>query len=88
MRLDFRIDLRLDRKNVMAQFDYFPPELVSRAGALGLGLELSVYPADLEELARARDARRGGTASRAASVWSQTAGFSKNWREARRFAAV
>jgi hypothetical protein len=38
----------------MAHFDYFPPELVSLAGALGLGLELSIYPVDFEELARAR----------------------------------
>jgi hypothetical protein len=52
MRLDFRIDLRIDRQKVFAQFDYFPPELVSRAGAVGLGLELSIYPQDLEELAR------------------------------------
>lgn len=54
MRLDFPLDLRIDRETVMAQFDYFPPELVSLAGALGLGLELSIYPVDLEELARAR----------------------------------
>lgn len=54
MRLDFPIHLRIDRETVMAQFDYFPPELVSLAGALGLGLELSIYPVDLEELARAR----------------------------------
>lgn len=52
MRLDFPVDLRIDRKKVMAQFDYFPPELVSRAGALGFGIELSVYPPDLEQLAR------------------------------------
>jgi hypothetical protein len=54
LRLDFPVDLRIDRQNVMVQFDYFPPELVSRAGALGLGLEISIYPRDLEELARAR----------------------------------
>jgi hypothetical protein len=54
MRLDFPVDLRIDRETVMAQFDYFPPELVSLAGALGLGLELSIYPVDLEELAQAR----------------------------------
>ena len=54
IRLDFAIDLRIDRKTVMAQFDYFPPELVSLAGALGLGLELSIYPVDFEELARTR----------------------------------
>jgi hypothetical protein len=33
----------------MAQFEYFPPELVTKAGAVGLGLELSIYPRDLEE---------------------------------------
>ena len=58
MRLDFPIDLRIDRKKVMAQFDYFPPELVSRAGALGFGIELSIYPPDFELLAR-----RQGTVS-------------------------
>jgi len=52
MRLDFRVNLRIDRKTVMAQFDYFRPELVSRAGGLGLGLEISIYPVDLEALAR------------------------------------
>lgn len=51
LRLDFPVDLRIDRVHVMAQFDYFPPELVSRAGALGLGIEISVYPRDLEQLA-------------------------------------
>jgi hypothetical protein len=60
MRLDFPVDLRIDRKKVMAQFDYFPPELVSLAGALGLGLELSIYPADFEELAQARKAKSHG----------------------------
>jgi hypothetical protein len=52
MKLDFPVDLRIDRVNIMTQFDYFPPELVSRAGALGLGIEISVYPKDLEQLAR------------------------------------
>jgi hypothetical protein len=54
MRLDFRVNLRIDRQTVMAQFDYFPPELVARAGALGLGLEISIYPVDLLEPAQAR----------------------------------
>jgi hypothetical protein len=61
MRLDFPLDLRIDRETVMAQFDYFPSELVSLAGALGLGLELSIYPVDLEELARARARSRDST---------------------------
>jgi hypothetical protein len=52
--LDFPLDLRIDRKNVFVQFDCFPPELVSLAGSLGCGLELSIYPRDLEELVRAR----------------------------------
>jgi hypothetical protein len=58
IRLDFPIDLRIDRETVLVQFDYFPPELVSLAGALGLGLELSIYPVDLEELAPARARNR------------------------------
>ncbi len=52
IRLDFAVDLRIDCEEVMAQFDYFPPELVSLAGALGVGLELSIYPMALDELAR------------------------------------
>jgi hypothetical protein len=58
MWLDFPVDLRIDRKNVMAQFDYFSPELVTRAGALGFGIELSVYPRDLEQLAKANATKR------------------------------
>ena len=54
LRLDFRLDLRIDRQKVFAQFDYFPPELVALAGALGIGLELSIYPPDFEQLARHR----------------------------------
>lgn len=53
VRLDFPIDLRIDRKKVFSQFDYFPPALVSLAGELGCGLELSIYPRDFERLARA-----------------------------------
>jgi len=60
VRLDFPLFLRIDRKNAFVQFDYFPPKLVSLAGALGCGLELSIYPRDLERLAR-----RSGKARRA-----------------------
>ena len=52
VRLDFPVDLRIDRENVFAQYDYFPPELVSLAGALLCGLEISIYPRDLLQLAR------------------------------------
>jgi hypothetical protein len=51
MRLDFPVDLKIDRRNIMTQSEYFPPDLVSIAGSLGLGIELSVYPRDLEALA-------------------------------------
>jgi len=57
VRLDFPIDLRVDRKKVFAQFDYFPPALVVLAGELGCGLELSIYPRDFERLARAKPKR-------------------------------
>jgi hypothetical protein len=42
--LDFKVALRIDGQSVVAQFERFPPELVSRAGALRLALELSIYP--------------------------------------------
>jgi hypothetical protein len=59
MRLDFAVDLLIDRRKVVAQFEYFPPRLVSLAGTVGLGLELSIYPPDLEDIARARAESRG-----------------------------
>lgn len=49
MRLDFPVELRIGRNDVVFQSDYFPPELVSLAGALGFGLELSIYPRDVEQ---------------------------------------
>jgi hypothetical protein len=42
IRLDFPVRLRIGEK-VSAQFDFFPPGLISRAGALGIGLETSIY---------------------------------------------
>jgi hypothetical protein len=48
MRLDFPVRLRIGEK-IVAQFEFFPAELVERAGVLGLGLELSIYPSDQEE---------------------------------------
>jgi hypothetical protein len=60
--LDFPLDLRIDRKTVFAQFDYFPPKLISLAGGVGCGLGISIYPRDLEQLAqRRRGVRRTGS---------------------------
>ena len=61
IRLDFPIDLRIDGKHGFAQFEHFPAELVRLAGALGAGLELSIYPRDFGTLARTR--RRAPTKS-------------------------
>lgn len=45
IRLDFPVRLRAGRE-VAAQFELFPADLVQRAGALGVGLEISIYPSD------------------------------------------
>jgi len=42
--LDFGHYLR----DVAAQFDYLPPDLLFRAGSLGIGIELSLYAASSE----------------------------------------
>lgn len=42
MRLDFPVYLRMGN-GVFTQCEFFPPELVERAGALGIGLEISLY---------------------------------------------
>ncbi|WP_210420384.1 hypothetical protein [Aquisphaera giovannonii] len=59
IRLDFPYELRIDEDNVWAQFDYLPPKLLALAGALGIGIEMSLYP-------RGRDANdaAGGPATR------------------------
>jgi hypothetical protein len=42
--LDFPVELRINGETVVAQCDRFPASLVSIAGALGIALELSIYP--------------------------------------------
>ncbi len=41
---DMRLDFGYYRRDVAAQFDYLPPDLLARAGKLGIGIELSLYP--------------------------------------------
>ena len=55
--LDFGIDLRIDRKNVLTQSDTFPNELLKLAGDLGLDIELSIYPVDLQTILEKRQAK-------------------------------
>lgn len=47
--LDFGIDLRIDNKKILLQSDRFPNQLLKLAGDIGLGIELSIYPIDLQE---------------------------------------
>ena len=42
---DMRLDFGIYRRDVAAQVDYFPPDLLARAGRLGIGIELSIYAA-------------------------------------------
>lgn len=37
------LDFGIARRDVAAQFDYLPPELIQLAGSLALGIELSQY---------------------------------------------
>jgi hypothetical protein len=49
LRLDFPVELRMGRKDVVVQFNYLPPELIKLAGALGMGIEVSMYPGEEEK---------------------------------------
>ncbi len=42
------LDFGIAKRDVVAQYDYFPPELLYLAGSLGIGIELSQYPVDSE----------------------------------------
>lgn len=41
--LDFGYDLRIGHNNVAVQWDFLPPALISLAGELGIGIELTLY---------------------------------------------
>ena len=40
------LDFGIAKRDVIAQYDYFPPELLYLAGSLGIGIELSQYPVE------------------------------------------
>jgi hypothetical protein len=42
---DVTLDFGIARRDVAVQCDFLPPELVRLAGSLGLGIEISHYPA-------------------------------------------
>ena len=43
---ELRLDFGVSRKDLFGQYQFLPPELVSLAGQLGLGLEVSIYGTD------------------------------------------
>ncbi len=45
VRLDFPYELRIGRLGIVGQCDYLPSTLLREAGNLGIGIELSLYPA-------------------------------------------
>jgi hypothetical protein len=47
--LDFGIELRIDFKRAAYQFEHFPSELLRLSGELGIGLDISLYPAPTED---------------------------------------
>lgn len=46
---DIRLDFGLSFRKVCAQYEYFPPELIRLAGALGMGIEVSHYGVSNQE---------------------------------------
>jgi hypothetical protein len=44
---DARLDFGYFHRPVVAQFDYLPPDFLRLAADLGIGVELSLYPADV-----------------------------------------
>ena len=46
---DIRLDFGVFLQEAVARFYYLPPELVSRAGELGIGIELSCYAVSEDE---------------------------------------
>jgi len=55
--LDFGINLRIDREKVLLQSDTFPNELLKVAGDLGLDIELSIYPTDMQMVLEKRPSK-------------------------------
>jgi hypothetical protein len=47
--IDFAVECRLNSTDIFAQNDYLPPELLALAGNLGIGINLTLYPASTSE---------------------------------------
>jgi hypothetical protein len=49
------LDFGYHNRNVFVQCDYLPPELLVLAGSLGVGIELSLYPAPSDKSKEVND---------------------------------
>lgn len=56
--LDFGISLRIDKKKIILQSDRFPNELLKLAADIGLDIELSIYPIEMEDILEKQDRKR------------------------------
>jgi hypothetical protein len=56
VKLDFPYYLRIGRNAVVVQCDYLPPTLISLAGDLGVGIEMTLYPPAMTSIELKRNA--------------------------------
>jgi len=54
--LDFGITLRIDNDKLLYQTNYFPKELLKICGNLGIGIELSIYSKEMQDIMDERKA--------------------------------
>jgi len=56
--LDFGINLQIDRKKILMQSERYPNELLKLAGDIGLDIETSIYPIDLQNILEKRHSKK------------------------------
>jgi hypothetical protein len=56
--LNFGIDLKVNRKNILTQSELLPSKLLKLAGDLGIDIELSLFPIDLHEILERKTKKR------------------------------
>jgi len=56
MTLDFGYNLRIGTDGIAIQWDFLPPTLITLAGELGIGIEMTLYPPDRSVKRRKRKA--------------------------------
>jgi len=59
---DIRLDFPYSNREMFMQCDYLSPELLKRTGDLGIGIELSLYPAEEQNTGEQNAAEQPATA--------------------------